>query len=69
MSEDDEPWIETMNKYTKRRKRRRANAKLKNPNSVRVHRELGGRTGQVQEKRTPQGKVFYFAMLNEVPHP
>ncbi len=39
-----------MNRHTARRKRRRANALLKNPASVRPHRKRGGRTGQAGKK-------------------
>lgn len=53
---DDGPREESMNKHTKRRKRRRANAKLRNKKAVRAHMRKTGRTGQVQSKRTPSSK-------------
>lgn len=48
-----------MKKTTARRKRRRANAKLKNAKAVRPHREKTGRTGQVWEKTT-HGKTSRY---------
>lgn len=58
IEEDDHPSEERMNKHTKRRKRRRANSVVRNGKaSVRAHRRLGGRTGQVQAKRTPAKRV------------
>lgn len=67
---DDDPREERMNKHTKRRKRRRANSVVKNGKaSVRAHRRLGGRTGQVQAKRTPAKRVFHRSSRPNPPGP
>ena len=52
---------------TKRRKRRRAKAKLKHGSTaVRKHAKLGGRTGMIQAKRTPAKSV---RSLKRYPNP
>lgn len=65
--DDDDPREESMNKYTKRRKRRRANAIVKwGTAAVRAHCKLGGRTGGVQSKRTP-GKAPHHIVVRPNP--
>lgn len=65
---DDDPREESMNKHTKRRKRRRANAKLRNgAKAVRAHRKIGGRTGQVQAKRVPSNKRMVYRVARPNP--
>lgn len=56
---DDDPREESMNKHTKRRKRRRANAKLKNKKAVRAHTRKTGRTGGIQARRMPGKRAPY----------
>lgn len=68
--EDDPPREERMNKHTKRRKRRRANSIVKNGSkSVRKHTKLGGRTGQVQSKRTPGKRTLHHSSKPNPPGP
>ena len=70
IEEDDHPSEERMNKHTKRRKRRRANSVVRNGKaSVRAHRRLGGRTGQVQEKRTPKKRHYHRSSRPNPPGP
>lgn len=58
IEEDDHPSEERVNKHTKRRKRRRANSVVRcGKASVRAHKRQSGRTGSVQEKRTPAKRV------------
>ena len=49
-----------MNILTKRRKRHRNNAQIKNPKAVRPHKHLAGRTGQIQHKKT-FGKATHYS--------
>jgi hypothetical protein len=58
-----------MNVLTKRRKRRRAVAKLKNKKAVRAHKRQTGRTGMVQAKRTPASRVSYSRSRPNPPGP
>jgi hypothetical protein len=52
---------------TKRRKRRRAKAKLRHGSAaVRKHTKLGGRTGMIHAKRTPARNV---RTLSRYPNP
>ena len=68
--QDDDPSVEMMNKHTKRRKRRRANAVVRHGKSaVRAHQQKGGRTGMVQAKRTPGKRVEYKASQPNPPGP
>jgi hypothetical protein len=59
-----------MNKHTARRKRHRAKAKLKfGSKAIRAHRRKGGRTGQVQSKRTPAKRFRYHFWRANPPGP
>lgn len=49
-----------MNKHTARRKRHRANSKLRHKGAVRKHRRKAGRTGSVNAKRTPSSKRHVY---------
>lgn len=67
---DDDPREEQMNKRTKRRKRRRANSIVRaGKASVRAHRRVSGRTGSVQEKRTPGKRVIHRSTRPNPPGP
>lgn len=66
--EDDDPREESMNKHTKRRKRRRANAVVRNGKAaVRKHMKKTGRTGGVHEKRTPSSKRVSYRRIRPNP--
>lgn len=57
-----------MNKHTKRRKRRRANAVVKNGKSaVRKHMRKTGRTGGIHEKRTKSSKRYAYRSVKPNP--
>ena len=59
-----------MNRHTKRRKRRRANAVVRfGKAAVRPHRRLGGRTGQIRSKRTPGKTARYRSVRPNPPGP
>ena len=68
--DDDPPREEPMKAYTKRRKRRRANSVVKHGKaSVRAHRRLGGRTGQINSKRPKAPRVFHRSSRPNPPGP
>jgi|HubBroStandDraft_3_1064219.scaffolds.fasta_scaffold83973_2 hypothetical protein len=68
--EDDPPANERMNKYTKRRKRHRANSIVKRGKaSVRAHRRKTGRTGSIMEKRNHPKRVIYRRVRPNPPGP
>jgi hypothetical protein len=50
--------VEAMKSHTKRRKRRREKAKLKNKKAVRKHTHIGGRPGKIASKG-PQAKAAH----------
>jgi hypothetical protein len=59
-----------MNKHTKRRKRRRANAIVRDgKNAVRAHRRKGGRTGHIMSKRTAAKRQPYRSQRPNPPEP
>lgn len=66
--QDDDPREESMNKHTKRRKRRRANAVVRNGKSaVRKHTKKTGRTGDIHSKRTPSSKRSVYRSVRPNP--
>jgi hypothetical protein len=68
--DDDEPSEERMNKHTKRRKRRRANAIVRvGKKAVRRHARKGGRTGHIQTRRTPAKRVQHTSSRPNPPGP
>ena len=56
-----------MNIHTHRRKRHRANAKLKNAKAVRKHERKTGRTGHIQSKKNHSTKCW--KMVWRIPNP
>lgn len=68
--DDDPPASERMNKYTKRRKRHRANSITKRGKaSVRAHRRKTGRTGAIMAKKNHAKRVSYRVMRPNPPGP
>jgi hypothetical protein len=59
-----------MNRYTKRRKRHRANSIVKNgKSSVRAHRRKTGRTGHIMAKKNHKKRVVYRSTRANPPGP
>lgn len=57
-----------MNKHTKRRKRRRENAKVRHGSAaVRTHAKKTGRTGAIRSKRTPGSKRVAYRVARPNP--
>ena len=70
LEDDDDPREETMNVHTKRRKRRRSNAVVRDgKTAVRKHQRKTGRTGMIQCKRTPSKRGHYHKMRPNPPCP
>lgn len=58
-----------MNDHTKRRKRRRAKAKLLRLDSVRRHQRQAGRTGRIHSRKTPSQKPSGYQSREPNPPP